>query len=410
MGIQGLNEFIKKKCNFVNEITTLSNFKNKKIAIDTSLYLYKFKCGYGENNWLSGFINLCCCLEEYKTIPVFIFDNGCPIEKIQEQQRRRAEVKKRVDVIETIEKSIEIYRETGIISDILMNYYTKNCWTKSDGLISSFLNTNNEPVFNLNKVLDDIEKKKKQNITITEQDLHLLKTFFDLIGVQHFMGILEAEATCCYLLNQNLVDLVLSEDSDVLAYGAKISLSKLNTSTGYCKMICFDTLMEGIGLDKKQFVDFCIMIGCDYNKRIKGFGPVACFKLIEKYKCLEEVVNNEPKFENVNFTRMRELFSNQEVDFNVKSKRDFVNWMELEIFLSSHNLGYLIGKIRRNFVDCNEKELKNCEDYVFLDKEGNEEEGNEEEGNEEEGNEEEGNEEEGKGKEGKEEEGKVKFI
>lgn len=39
-----------------------------------------------------------------------------------------------------------------------------------------------------------------------------------------------------------------------------------------------------------QFIDFCILCGCDYVTRIGGFGSTSAYNAIKKYGTIEEVV------------------------------------------------------------------------------------------------------------------------
>ena len=58
--------------------THISEFAFKKIAIDLSLYVYKFKAAMGER-WLSGILNMIKCFRINIVHPVFIFDGKPPI-------------------------------------------------------------------------------------------------------------------------------------------------------------------------------------------------------------------------------------------------------------------------------------------------------------------------------------------
>ena len=53
-------------------------------------------------------------------------------------------------------------------------------------------------------------------------------------------------------------------------------------------------------LSYEQFVDLCILCGCDYCSTIKGIGPKTAFKLIKQHKSIEtviEAVKKEKKYE-----------------------------------------------------------------------------------------------------------------
>jgi flap endonuclease-1 len=39
-----------------------------------------------------------------------------------------------------------------------------------------------------------------------------------------------------------------------------------------------------------EFIDLCILCGCDYTKNIGGIGPVRAFKLIKEESTIENVL------------------------------------------------------------------------------------------------------------------------
>lgn len=87
------NKFLRDTCPEVFEPVHLSQYAYKKVAIDISLYLHKFKAVCGER-WLSAFINLIACLRRNEVHCVFIFDGKSPPEKESERSKRREERKK----------------------------------------------------------------------------------------------------------------------------------------------------------------------------------------------------------------------------------------------------------------------------------------------------------------------------
>jgi len=40
----------------------------------------------------------------------------------------------------------------------------------------------------------------------------------------------------------------------------------------------------------EEFVDLCILCGCDYTEWLEGVGPVTAFKLIKEHKTIEKVL------------------------------------------------------------------------------------------------------------------------
>lgn len=67
-----------------------------------------------------------------------------------------------------------------------------------------------------------------------------------------------------------------------------------------------------------QFIDFCILLGCDYCESIRGVGPKRALELIAQYKSIEKIIENIDKKkyqipEDWNYVKARELFLNPEV-------------------------------------------------------------------------------------------------
>jgi flap endonuclease-1 len=48
--------------------------------------------------------------------------------------------------------------------------------------------------------------------------------------------------------------------------------------------IYLERVLEGLELTMDQFIDLCILLGCDYCDSIKGIGPMRAMQLIKEYK------------------------------------------------------------------------------------------------------------------------------
>lgn len=85
MGIKSLNKFLKE----YGKMVELNNYTNKKVAIDTSIYLYKYKYKASQNQFLQRFQYQINQLEKNGLMPIYIFDGKSPIEKLQIKQKRK---------------------------------------------------------------------------------------------------------------------------------------------------------------------------------------------------------------------------------------------------------------------------------------------------------------------------------
>lgn len=67
-----------------------------------------------------------------------------------------------------------------------------------------------------------------------------------------------------------------------------------------------------------QFIDLCILLGCDYCETIRGIGPKRAIELVQQYKCIEEILKNidTNKYtvpEDWNYEQARQLFVAPEI-------------------------------------------------------------------------------------------------
>ena len=220
MGINKLNQLLKNQCPSVYKEVHLSEFAYKKVSIDVSLFMCKYK-SIGECNWLESFLNLIVCLRRNDIHCVFIFDSGHPPEKVQEKEERtqaREKVKVRNDLLDTL---LTKYEETDELDPVLQDVFHK-----LDGINHAAIITNKEVLVKVLRTA--IEKKKKAIFNITPEDWTELRHLFDTMNVVYYNAPLEAECMCADLCKRGLVDAALSEDTDVLAYGSPIFLTKID--------------------------------------------------------------------------------------------------------------------------------------------------------------------------------------
>ncbi|RRT43775.1 hypothetical protein B296_00026341 [Ensete ventricosum] len=54
-------------------------------------------------------------------------------------------------------------------------------------------------------------------------------------------------------------------------------------------------ILEELKLSMDQFIDLCILSGCDYCNSIKGIGGQTALKLIRQHGCMENILQNVNK-------------------------------------------------------------------------------------------------------------------
>lgn len=104
----------------------------------------------------------------------------------------------------------------------------------------------------------------------------------------------EADSQMAYLEQQGIISGIVSEDSDLLVFGTKCLLTKLDQH-GECVMInradftaCREISL--VGWTDKEFRMMAMLSGCDYLPGIDKMGLKTAYRLVRKHKVLDRVV------------------------------------------------------------------------------------------------------------------------
>lgn len=138
----------------------------------------------------------------------------------------------------------------------------------------------------------------------------------------------DAEQLCCKLCRDGEVDCVLSTDGDCLAYRCPLLIKmivdeiSINPSHGgvdyLCKVYRYEKIIENLQFDNDQFLNFCIMLGCDFNKRIRGVGPKTSFKLIKEHKNIQNLPEKYKEKKSVlNFEECLNIFLTEDINYDI---------------------------------------------------------------------------------------------
>jgi exonuclease 1 len=116
--------------------------------------------------------------------------------------------------------------------------------------------------------------------------------------VSYVVAPYEADAQMRYLESEGIVDGIITEDSDLLVFGARCVLFKFDTA-GHVVVIRREDFgllhtktASFIGWNDNHFREMAIMSGCDYLDSIQGIGVITAAKLMRKYKSVEKVLQS----------------------------------------------------------------------------------------------------------------------
>lgn len=354
MGIKNLSSLIKKyaPASIVQE--PLSKYAGITCAVDTSIYMHKYKSIYGRK-WIGAFHAFMKSLSSNNIKCIFVFDSKvCIPEKIAERKKRsakRAELRAR---IAELSAALEIYKSSGTVNPILTKFSARKYSTSNNRSFLSLLGSYDcqeeyrgvcENV-DVDMISEYIAKSNNQLECIRDSDIEVIKQMCKYNGCSVVdSSVMEAEKMCVMLCLEKKAQAVLSDDSDVLVYAASAAsgasaasirilskpTSKMTTETS------LEVILANLQLTREQFVDLCILAGTDYSQPImSGVGIMKAYKYISQYKTIENTLLSLNINSDVNYERVREIFAPNSID-DVIINFETPNYLELEKLLFENN-------------------------------------------------------------------------
>nr|XP_042702419.1 flap endonuclease 1-like isoform X2 [Chrysemys picta bellii] len=242
MGIARLADVIKEEAAEAVSLFPLRQYRDRVIALDASIAIYQFRTAMpklfnrnGENiSHLQGLFYRTLHLLENGIKPVFVFD-GQPPDLKQPLLAKRAEA-------------------AGARRDAAESHRAEN-----------------------------LPRPLKQDC----------ETLLSYLGVPYVQAPAEAEATCAALVKSGKVWCTATEDMDALPFGS-LRLIRHLSSKNNCEVEEFSLpdILQKLGLTQEQFVDLCILLGCDYCGKIWRLGPKKALKLLQQHGTIEQVLQN----------------------------------------------------------------------------------------------------------------------
>lgn len=164
---------------------------------------------------------------------------------------------------------------------------------------------------------------------VTKEHSEEAKRLLRLMGVPCVDATCEAEATAAELCKAGKVYAVATEDMDALCFGTPRLVRGLHHAESRklpVREFRLPVALEDMEMNMDEFIDMCILCGCDYTTSIRGIGPSKAFKGIKEHKNIETMIKNlEKRYtvpENFNYVGAREMFQKPDVtdvsDINLK--------------------------------------------------------------------------------------------
>ena len=222
MGIKFLNKILRDNCDQSIWQINISELQNKKIAIDISIYLYKYE---STGTLLENMYLMLATFRQHNIIPIFIFDGKPPPEKKELLQKRR-------------EDKITAKNEYNKLKD-------QHEITDYD--------------------LDRMDQLKKQFVYITNEKIENVKQLIRAYGATYYDAPGEADELCAMLVIKKKVWACLSEDMDMFVYGCNRVLRYFSLVNQSVVLYYTKGMLKNLNMTQKEFREICVLSGTDYN-------------------------------------------------------------------------------------------------------------------------------------------------
>lgn len=165
-------------------------------------------------------------------------------------------------------------------------------------------------------------KMKKRLVRVNKKHNDDCKRLLELLGCPVVTSPSEAEAQCAQLCKEGLVYAIATEDMDGLTFAAPRLIRNLSSGRpdDKAKEYVFNKVLEGLEIDYDQFIDLCILMGCDYCDSINGIGGKKGLDLIKKFESIENILRE--KYNIDEFIDVEVTYKEKNRDEDVKEVKD----------------------------------------------------------------------------------------
>jgi 5'-3' exonuclease len=316
MGIRMLNKFLQDKCKSSISRINLSELSGKKIAVDISIYLYKF---LSDNVLLENLYLMISIFREHNIIPIFVFDGKPPVEKndtIAFRKKTKRNAREEYYRLKQILDDIESDTGAGVVSD-------------SDSNSNTNVEFDEETTISIPSKSVDIrlmmDKLKKKFVILKSDHIQNAKTLLQAYGMTYIESPGEADMLCAKLVTKNIVYACISEDTDMFVYGCSRVLRYLSLTSSTAILYDFQEIIKTLDMTTYEFRQLCIIYGCDYlpKNEKQNYKNMTIFNSYKMFKSYKEYYNNIVGSEH---EHEHDAADNNFIE-TVHDKLDFYKWL-----------------------------------------------------------------------------------
>ncbi|XP_057769315.1 DNA repair protein UVH3 isoform X2 [Salvia miltiorrhiza] len=104
-----------------------------------------------------------------------------------------------------------------------------------------------------------------------------------MFGLPYIIAPMEAEAQCAFMELSNLVDGVVTDDSDAFLFGAQCVYKNIFDDRKYVETYLMKDIENELGMDREKLIHMALLLGSDYTEGISGVGIVNAIEVVTAF-------------------------------------------------------------------------------------------------------------------------------
>jgi DNA excision repair protein ERCC-5 len=134
------------------------------------------------------------------------------------------------------------------------------------------------------RALRNQQKKDRRDADeVTQIMVSECQALLRLFGIPYITAPMEAEAQCAELVRLNLVDGIVTDDSDIFLFGGTRVYKNMFNSNKFVECYLAQDLETELSLSREQLISLAQLLGSDYTEGIPGVGPVTAVEILSEF-------------------------------------------------------------------------------------------------------------------------------
>ena len=326
MGVKGLAAFLRRRCAAAFEPACLRSFAGKTIAVDASVLAYRFAyhrkdVGSAEELVHAFLAHNRRWTRTYRSKCIYVFDGPRRVAKAHETARRTAKSQQKLtglvselhitipSCIVHVVRSEPVPAALAEVSAPAPSATLATFAPAPSAVLEAFAPAPSAVLEAFAPATQAVPATQagpasqvgwgdeegvtitmlagKAPLRVTECDFVSIRHAFSTNAVPFCVAPADAERTCAWLSSAGLADIVMSEDYDCLPCGAAVVLRNASSAGAAPELLYLARVLEALDLTREQFVDVCILSGCDFTPYLPRMGPVTAYNAIRKHGTIE---------------------------------------------------------------------------------------------------------------------------